>query len=60
MCSDGSAKSKEHARVSKDEDGVGLHASRRIAAQPSTTLADLLTLLFAANPFLTMRASLRR
>ena len=24
MCSDGSAKSKEHARVSKDEDGVGL------------------------------------
>jgi hypothetical protein len=28
--------------------------------QPSTTLADLLTRLLAANPFSTMRASLWR
>jgi hypothetical protein len=31
-----------------------------MSTRPSTTLADLLTPLLAANPFLTMRASLRR
>src|SRR4029077_19112007 len=30
------------------------------AGEPSTTLADLFTLLFAANPFSAARASLRR
>jgi putative ABC transport system substrate-binding protein len=33
---------------------------RRLAILASTTLADLLTPLLAANPFPTMRASLRR
>ena len=35
-------------------------ASRLRWIQPSTTLADLFTLLFAANPFSAVRASLRR
>src|SRR5262249_13107376 len=31
-----------------------------LATRPNTTLADLFTLLFAANPFSAARASLRR
>jgi hypothetical protein len=34
--------------------------SRFMSTRPSTTLADLLTPLLAANPFSAMRASLRR
>jgi hypothetical protein len=34
-------------------------ASRRMDAQPNTTLADLFTLLVPANPFSAVRASLR-
>jgi hypothetical protein len=33
---------------------------KRLLPEISTTLADLLTPLLAANPFSTMRASLRR
>src|SRR5947209_17631355 len=34
--------------------------NRFMSTRPSTTLADLFTLLFAANPFSAARASLRR
>jgi hypothetical protein len=42
------------------QDRIMIYGPKLKATQPNTTLADLLTLLFAANPFLTMRASLRR
>jgi hypothetical protein len=40
--------------------GVPRLLAQSMSPEPSTTLADLLTPLLAANPFSTMRASLRR
>src|SRR5262245_56583569 len=63
-CASASAKSNERARVSKDEDGhgAGLHASRRIAAQPtraSVCVRAAMLLSMRARRILTKRSQWR-
>jgi hypothetical protein len=59
VCSDGSAKSKEHARVSKDEDGVGLcGVSRRTNLRLWETIAASVSIV--SDCYLQWMAQLQR
>jgi hypothetical protein len=56
----GNVRLKSAKWAKADIDQVAVTNRDFMSTRPSTTLADLFTLLFAANPFSAVRASLRQ